>query len=100
MAKVWGLWNGGYSYAAGGFEDIEVFSSLKEAKSEFENRYRSHGPHSFEYVNKEPDYTLTPFVEDDCEMWLWGYMPEDTGDLYPGSILRLTENGNVKEEVT
>jgi hypothetical protein len=32
-------------------------------------------------------------------MWLWGYMPEDTGDLYPGSILRLTENGNVKEEV-
>jgi hypothetical protein len=32
MAKVWGLWNGGYSYAVGGFEDIEVFSSLKEGR--------------------------------------------------------------------
>ena len=95
--RLYGLWNGGVGYTPGGFEDIEVFNSLKEAKSCLEDRYNSHGPHSFEFVNKASDYTHTPCVEDDCELWLWSYMPDDDGDLYPGSILTLTENGNAKE---
>lgn len=96
--RVYGLWHGGSSYAPGRFEDIEVFNSLKEAKSCLEDRYNSHGPHSFEYANKDSDYTHTPCVEDDSEMWLWSYMPDDNGDLYPCSRLVINSNGNAKEE--
>jgi len=95
--KIYALWHGGCSYMPGNFEHIETFPSIAEAKRELSRREHSRGPHWFEYVNKPEEHVETPCVEG-SEMWLWASMPQDDGDLYPGSILSFGPRGGIREQ--
>lgn len=85
--KTWMLWYGGSSYSVGGYDDIEEFDSLAQAKRIFWYRYE----------NRDGS---TPCVTDESEAWLWfKAKPEDNGDLYPDAILSFGPRGGVRLEV-
>lgn len=80
--KVWGLWHGGSSYAVPGYENLEEFSSLKDAKEQVWHREEGHDPYY-------------PVVEE-SEMWVFYQKPQKGADLYPDLILKLGPRGGVQ----
>ena len=89
--KVYGLWFGGSSYSVGGFDDVEVFDSLADAKIELWERWRT-GEGAFRFVAKDGalEVAKTPTVElDETTMWVWPELPEKDTDLYPAKVLTL-----------
>ena len=79
--KTFMLWYGGVNYSVGGYDDIEEFSSLQDAKDSFWRR-----------ADFDPYY---PCVEQP-EAWIWfKTMPDDNGDLYPDAVMTLGPRGGV-----
>lgn len=65
MTMIFGQWHGGSSYAYGGVEDRECFTSYREAVDAMKDR-RDNGHHweqTFYYINRAQDRTLTPCVD-------------------------------------
>lgn len=60
--KVWGLFHGGSSYSLGDVEDVEEFSSIREAVDTLEYRYRGW------------DYSF-PVVDENASMFLYFVKP-------------------------
>ena len=82
---TYGLFHDGNAcFAAGRYEDIEIFVSMDRAKDAFWDRYSKHD-------SRFPD------CDELCEMWTWASMPEDDGDLCPNMIIKHDRtNGGVK----
>ena len=76
------LWYGGPSYAVGGWDDIERFSSIKAARDAFWSR-----------ADFDPYY---PCVENP-EAWIWyRALPPQNGDLYPDAVMTMGPRGGVR----
>lgn len=86
--KTFILWHGGSSYAVGGYEDIEVFDTLQDAKDAFRSR-----------ADFDPYYPCVSQDEPEGggpEAWLWfKRKPEDDGDLYPEVLLQFGPRGGL-----
>lgn len=91
--KVWMLWHGGASYAAGTVaDDIEEFDSLKDAKHSFDRRADSWNTY-YPMVEREPE------EEGGQSAYVFFYDPNDEsngpGDPYPDRILRYGPRGGL-----
>jgi len=99
---VYAMWWGGSGYAQSDDQDIETFPSLFQAQRALEDRkrfgysYRQH----FEFINREPEDTLCPCVEDDSEIWIFYQNPTGWGDKYPDRIIKFGARGGVVVERT
>lgn len=81
--KVYGLWYGGSSYAVPSVpDDVEEFSSIKQAKDIFESRF-------------EGEFGFTPCVTDESEMHLFRSEPQEGNDIYPDIVLSFGPRGGV-----
>jgi hypothetical protein len=92
--KVWMLWHGGASYAAGDImEDIEEFDSLRAAARNFDNRADSWNTY-YPCVEREPQ------EEGGQSAWIFFHDPRDEsngpGDPYPDRILEYGPRGGVR----
>lgn len=81
--KVYGLWYGGNSYAVPSVpDDVEEFSSIKQAKDIFESRF-------------EGEFGFTPCVTDESEMHLFYDEPQEGEDINPDVVLSFGPRGGV-----
>lgn len=93
MDAVFGAWHGGASYSAPDLPaDLERFESLEEAAAVLKLRSYATWPTLFPYLNRTPETTRCPAVDEDCEMHVWLIDPTDVTDPYPDYIIRLDEN--------
>ena len=100
--KVYGLWYGGSSYAFGGLDNLEAFTSIEELKTEFYDRYHI-GRGCFDYVNdaEMSGCTGTPCVDETSEVWMFLGDIDDIGrdgDLYPDRIVSFGPKMGIKME--
>lgn len=98
--KVYGLWDGGHSYSESDMDSLEVFPSIADAKYQLFLRYGSNGigPVKFDYVNREPEYTLTPAVDKTSRIRLFLFDPREYHDgiSYPDRIVYFGPKGGVR----
>lgn len=86
MAKIWGLFHGGYSYSAPEVQqDTEEFHSLASAKAVFESR--SDGYDSY-----------FPAVDYSASMQLFKSNPRHSEDPYPDAQFIRGPRGGVRME--
>lgn len=99
--KVYGQWYGGSSYVWGDADNLEVFSSIKEARNALANR-RDLGysfRQTFRYVDGRVEHDFTPVVGNDSELWLY-FDSRVGGDMYPDRIIKFGPRGGVVVERT
>lgn len=92
-----GLWHGGSGYAPPGADDLELFTSLRQARERLASRY-DHGyweRQHFAYVTRPPERTLTPAVGADCEILLY---PPGSDLSYPARRVCLGPRGAARIE--
>ena len=83
--KTYMLWHGGSNYACPSVDDdIEEFRSLAAAKREFDRR------------QFDPYYPCCS----DAEAQIFFYDPRGETDPYPDMLLRIDEEGRVREGTT
>ena len=88
--KVYALWHGGSSYAVGSIpEDVEVFDSLREARSIFQRRHDS--------GSWDGTPLSTPCVDDSSTMWIFFADPSDSNDPYPDRVFSFGLRGGIVE---
>ena len=93
---VFGMWFGGSSYSHGEpGKDGERFDSIEDACSQLYSRYCSGywERQTFNYVNREPEGTLCPAVDERTEIHLSLALPPegDFTDVYPDLCIKLSE---------
>ncbi len=95
IMEVYALWYGGASYAHSTDDDLEKFPSIGAAVTALDDRHRLGYSfrQSFNFVNREPESSYTPCVEDDSEIWLFLEDPTGDVDLYPDRIVRFGPRG-------
>jgi len=78
---IYAQWNGGSSYAHGGVEDRECFTSYREATEALCDRRESGHwyEQTFLYINRPQDRALTPCVDESSYLDL--YATRDSDDL-------------------
>ena len=100
--KVYGLWNGGHSYAPSELDrDLEVFEDLEDAKDAMRGRiHNGHWqPQTFTFADGRVENTLTPTVTGSW-MYVYKYDPREVSDPYPDLLLEQTEDDEIKEQST
>ena len=93
---VYGVWNGGASYAPGYQDtDLERFDSIKAAAEALKSRafYGGHHRQTFDYVHKPADVTYTPNADDGAHVWLYR-TPEPDAEAF--ALLEYGPRGGVK----
>lgn len=104
---IYGLWNGGHSYApsefvnGSGTTDLEVFEDLDDAKDAMRGRIHSGHwqPQTFTFADGRTQNVLTPTVTGSW-MFVYYYDPREVGDPYPDLLLEQTDDDEIKEETT
>jgi len=94
MTTIYGTWNGGGSYGPSDpVTDLERFESVEDALDAMDNR-RDNGyvtPQRFEFVNRTPESTLTPCVDESSSIHLYLAVEEADGELvapdYPDFVV-------------
>lgn len=98
--RVFGIWHGGSSYAHGGSDDVEMFTSMSDAMNEFRNR-AEHGRGTFAYVNRPECITGTPAVDRTTAehggptLWLYFRNPTGERDAYPDRVVEYGTRGGI-----
>ncbi len=103
VGPVFGMWFGGSSYSHGEPEkDGERFDSIEDACYQLYSRYRSGywERQTFNFVNREPEGTLCPAVDEGTEIHLSLSLPPDGDftDVYPDLCLKLSERTVTDED--
>ena len=95
--RWYGLWHGGSGYTAPGDEDLELFTSLRQARARLisRHRYGYSQPQDFSYLARPAERVLTPCVGDDCEILLY---PSSAGLSYPARRVYLGPRGAARTE--
>lgn len=101
--RVFALWHGGASYSVSSIHDndLEQFESIAAAEYAFRDRFDSNGRRTvdFHYVQREPDSTYVPAVDESSTMDIYKYDPrESDGDAYPDFQLSFGPRGGVRRE--
>lgn len=101
-SRVFGMWWGGHSYAQGeGWNYLEAFDSVEDARDALVERYESNGNRmvDFHYVNRAPDSMVVPAVGTESEMRIYRENPTNAygSDYKPDMVLSLCdwEDGEV-----
>ena len=71
---IYGVWDGGLSYADGQYpDDLERFASIEAAGEALKSRatFGHYHEQRFDYVNKPASSALTPNADDEPRMWLY-----------------------------
>lgn len=99
---IYALWHGGGSYALGSLEhDLEIFSSLREARDALRSR-ESDGNWDrkrFDYADGRTEWTYTPCGDQTASMTIWFADPRKENS-YPDRQITFGPRGGIRIDYT